>query len=885
MMSGCERSKSKKKRGHGFLIWMLCFCIMLTEYPELSGEGFVLAKEEESLSGNDISDISEEALTLPKEEESLSGNDISDISEEALALPKEEESLSGNDISDISEEALALPKEESLSDNDISAEVYAEEAKMPEADQRSQPEAMWQTNAGWVEGSLSEAVENVANGGIIVLLSDVSLTNGLTISKSMRITSYDAGKPFTIKNITPDTVEPSDSGRIFTVTAGRVCLQDIILDGGRDEGVRTFHPLICLAGQNARLDMYQGTVLQNAENVSQTFCGGGINIRSGQVYLYDGARITDCKARHGGGIEVNGKDSHMQAMLGMAGGSIDGCEAEDGGGVYVNIGIFQMIGGEITGNQAVVEGTDTGGGGGIYLAGASREKAAAALITGGKITNNRAESYGEAKSYGGGILVWDGTAQLQIKGGTLEGNTAQFGGGIFLMWGRLQLHGGTVTGNTAGLFGGGILGTPLCVIELQGNPKVFGNTAGATQDRFDNLYLDGEVDASGRETTVPVQLTGPLTEGVELGLSLWVRPDEDGHPYRDMIVSSDHYTIQPEDFDRLYDGGTDNKELYADNMEKYALIPYNGKIVMVPAVHVSLDRDSLVLESEGETASLTATVTPAHAPVKDVTWTSSDETVATVDENGKVTATGKGEADITVTTVSPYRESDSCRVTVGIIPYQIVYHLEGGELKEGETNPDSYTIKSGEIILNAPVRSGYRFVGWEGTDLAEITPVVIIPSGSTGAREYTAVWEKEESPGDTGDHSDDDSGKGEEETDGQTDLPENGEQSAEKSGGAESQTTQSIRTAQNAEPRTTQGLKTAQDAEARTTQGLKTAQDAETRTAQSAQTTQNPRTGSHIFWLYATAALSAFCMLFLTVMQIKRKKGKSKQKRRRKGRK
>lgn len=827
MMSGCERSKSKKKRGHCFLIWALCFCIMLTGYPDLSGKGFVLAKEEESLSGNDIS------VAAP-------------------VLPEEEESVSDNDIS-----------------AEAYVEVYAEEA--PEADRRSQPEAMWQTNGIWVEGSLSEAVENVANGGTIVLLSDVSLTSGLTISKSMRITSYDSRKPFTIKNTTQDTVEPSDSGRIFTVTAGQVSLQDIILDGGRDEGIRAFHPLICVAGQNAGqtgLGILRGTVLKNAENISQTFCGGGINIRSGQVYLGDGARITDCKARHGGGIEVNGKDSHGQAMLEMAGGSIDGCKADAGAGVSVNIGMFRMAGGEITGNQAAEESTEDThiGGGGIYLSGgASPQKMAAVFIEGGKITGN------EARSNGGGILVLGGATQLRLTGGILEGNTARCGGGVAVIRGRLQLRGGTVTGNTAGLYGGGILGTPESIIELQGNPKVSGNMAETAQDRFDNLYLDGNVDDSGKEMTVPIRLTGPLTDGVQLGLSLWVRPDEDGHPYRDMIVSSNNYTIQQEDLDRLYNGGTDNKELHADNMEKYAFILYDGKFVMVPAVKVSLDRDSLVLENEGETASLTATVTPDHALIKDVTWTSSNPDVATVDENGKVTATGKGEAVITATTVAPYHDFEPCYVTVGIIPYQIVYHLEGGACKEGETNPDFYTIKSGEIILNAPVRSGYRFVGWKGTDLAEITPVVIILSGSTGTREYTAVWEKEESPGDAGDHPDDDSGKGEEKTDGQTGLPENGEQSAEKSGGAESQTTQSLRAVQNVEPQTTQGLKNAQNAESRI--------------AQSVQTTQNPRTGSHIFWLYAAATLSAFCMLFLTFMQFKRKKGKSKPKRCGKGRK
>jgi len=854
---------------------------MLAIYTELSGEGSVLAQEE-SLSGNDISTA---APMLQEEEKSVPDNDIStaapmlqeeeksvpdnDVSAAAPVLP-EEESLSGNDISAA---APVLPEEESLSDNDISAEVYAEvyaeEAEAPEADRRSQPEAMWQTNGGWVEGSLSEAVENVANGGTIVLLSDVSLTSGITISKSMRITSYDSSKPFTIKNMTQDTVKPQDSGRIFTITAGQVSLQDIILDGGKDEGVRAFHPLVCVVGQNAGqtgLGILRGTVLQNAENISQAFCGGGINIRSGQVYLGDGARITNCKARHGGGIEVNGKNSHGQATLEMVGGSIDGCKADAGAGVSVNIGMFRMAGGEITGNQAAEESTDDThiGGGGIFLSGAeSPQKMAAVFIEGGKITGN------EARSNGGGILVLGGATQLRLTGGILEGNTARCGGGVAVIRGRLQLRGGTVTGNTAGLYGGGILGTPESIIELQGNPRVFENRAGVTQDRFDNLYLDGNVDDSGRETTVPIKLTGPLTDGVQLGLSLWVRPDADGHPYRDMIVSSDSYTIQQEDLDRLYNGGTDNKELHADNMEKYAFILYDGKFVMVPAVKVSLDRDSLVLENEGETASLTATVTPDHALIKDVTWTSSNPDVATVDENGKVTATGKGEAVITATTVAPYHDFEPCHVTVGIIPYQIVYHLEGGALKEGETNPDFYTIKSGEIILNAPVRSGYRFVGWEGTDLAEITPVVIIPSGSTGAREYRAVWEKEESPGDAGDHPDDDSGKGEEKTDGQTSLPENGEQSAEKSGGAESQTAQSLQTVQNAAPQITQNLNIAQNAAPRN--------------AQSVQTTQNPRTGSHIFRLYAAAALSAFCMLLLTFMQIK--KGKLKRKQCGKGRK
>lgn len=61
---------------------------------------------------------------------------------------------------------------------------------------------------------------------------------------------------------------------------------------------------------------------------------------------------------------------------------------------------------------------------------------------------------------------------------------------------------------------------------------------------------------------------------------------------------------------------------------------------------VTLDKSTLELEVEG-TATLTATVKPDNATDKTVTWTSSDATVATVDNTGKVTAVKKGTATIT----------------------------------------------------------------------------------------------------------------------------------------------------------------------------------------------------------------------------------------------
>ncbi len=77
---------------------------------------------------------------------------------------------------------------------------------------------------------------------------------------------------------------------------------------------------------------------------------------------------------------------------------------------------------------------------------------------------------------------------------------------------------------------------------------------------------------------------------------------------------------------------------------------------------VELDKTTLELK-EGESQQLVATITPSNATNKDVTWTSSDETIATVDENGNVTAVKAGEATITVTTANRNRKA-TCAVTV-----------------------------------------------------------------------------------------------------------------------------------------------------------------------------------------------------------------------------
>ena len=90
---------------------------------------------------------------------------------------------------------------------------------------------------------------------------------------------------------------------------------------------------------------------------------------------------------------------------------------------------------------------------------------------------------------------------------------------------------------------------------------------------------------------------------------------------------------------------------------------YNGQGGETVAVTgVTLDKTTLKL-IEGDNSTLTATVAPANATDKSVTWTSSDNSVATVSNSGVVTAISEGSATIVVRT-SNGGFTATCDVTV-----------------------------------------------------------------------------------------------------------------------------------------------------------------------------------------------------------------------------
>lgn len=76
-----------------------------------------------------------------------------------------------------------------------------------------------------------------------------------------------------------------------------------------------------------------------------------------------------------------------------------------------------------------------------------------------------------------------------------------------------------------------------------------------------------------------------------------------------------------------------------------------------------------------------------------------------------------------------------------LLDNSISYELNDGALKEGETNPATYTIEDETFTLNNPEKKGYTFTGW--TWDGETTPqtTVQIELGSFGNKSYTANWE------------------------------------------------------------------------------------------------------------------------------------------------
>ena len=125
--------------------------------------------------------------------------------------------------------------------------------------------------------------------------------------------------------------------------------------------------------------------------------------------------------------------------------------------------------------------------------------------------------------------------------------------------------------------------------------------------------------------------------------------------------------------------------------------PVEGAVIPVASIDMPATLDLIV----GRTSTLSATISPGNATYKGLTWSSSDESVATVDATGKVTALATGQATITAYSADAATTA-ACKVTVYQLSQSITLDHTELELYVGDAPvtltatvlPDEYTMNT-----------------------------------------------------------------------------------------------------------------------------------------------------------------------------------------------
>ena len=140
-----------------------------------------------------------------------------------------------------------------------------------------------------------------------------------------------------------------------------------------------------------------------------------------------------------------------------------------------------------------------------------------------------------------------------------------------------------------------------------------------------------------------------LTEGDEAALTATINPSNATN--KNVTWSSSNTSVATVADGKIVavKAGNATITVKTEDGGKTAICKVTVKERIYPVESISLDKTSVEL-MEGETLTLTATITPHNATNKNMIWMSSDDAIASVDGNGKVTAIKEGIAIITART-------------------------------------------------------------------------------------------------------------------------------------------------------------------------------------------------------------------------------------------
>lgn len=460
---------------------------------------------------------------------------------------------------------------------------------------------------------------------------------------------------------------------------GTVTLTQDITATGSDS------PLAITSGVTATLDLNGKTLTANNTMAASASIGSS----KMAILVQSGGALTVRDTGTGGKINGNGATYGVYLNDGTAtacpsftleGGTISGCSAY---GVKIMGGrdssyqpTFTMTGGTISGNTR---------------GGVSTSAAAYSIfnMSGGTITGNGGAAGSSTNNYGG-VFISGGT--FTMSGGSITANGGTYGGVCLhadIGTCVLNMSGGSITNNT-GSTGGGVYvngGTfTMSGGTIAGNSAVNGGGVYVTGANGKFIMNGGTINGNKSRVNGGGVYVGGGTFQLSGGVTI-----------------QSNVGNCTESSNTLSGGMANNVYLAAD------------KIIAV----------ANSLSSTAGTIGVTAADPAANRVIAQ-----GDNYYMTQTDGGKFTCENQAFG-------ASYGEN---KVMLSPLSFGISYELDGGALASGVTNPSSYDVTSAAITLNNPTKTGYDFAGWTGTGLTGAATDVTIPTGSTGARSYTATW-------------------------------------------------------------------------------------------------------------------------------------------------
>lgn len=245
------------------------------------------------------------------------------------------------------------------------------------------------------------------------------------------------------------------------------------------------------------------------------------------------------------------------------------------------------------------------------------------------------------------------------------------------------------------------------------------NGAGANTNVNFTFYLDD--NDTSRPRTVQVKLDGLLPQSTTGGD--WSVEDPEEGLYTYTIASGNNATLALKTISTA--AGFDNTYSVTLNAFDAAKAIYHEASHGNVAQRITIDPTSWTMEV-GDKKTLTATVWPASTGSGDLSWTSSNSSVATVDGNGKVTAVGVGSANITAS----YGGSVSATCVVSVMGVSL--------------NKTSLTMKPGTtetLVATSPAMDPVASWTSSDTSVATVSSTGVVTAVADGTTTITVTTE------------------------------------------------------------------------------------------------------------------------------------------------